>query len=436
MNRLRQRANFALVIAAALVVGLVLFALKYLRCGRDWALSPVNQTYYDSGVLRSGTLTDRNGVVLAHMGGGEESYAEDAALRESCLHVVGDFAGNIGGGALRLFSEELSGYDLVSGAYDPAGDGGVVALSIDAEMQMAALQALAGRSGAVAVCNYKTGELLCMVSSPAFDPLIGPSESADGSYINRVTGATYAPGSVYKLVTLCAAIENIPDLRQRSFFCSGSMDIGGVEVKCSGIHGTQTIEQAFANSCNCAFAEISLELGAQKLAEYAQKLGITAELSLEGYPVKRGSFEPAASGSADLAWSGIGQYTDLVSPFAMLRLSAVIAAGGKAPELRLLRGGSGAREAVLSAETADELADMMRYAVVSNYGDWRFPELSLCAKTGTAELGDGTSHAWFTGFLRDEDAPYAFVAVIEHGGSGISAAAPVVYQVLQSAVEN
>lgn len=436
MTRLRRRAAFSLLIAAALLLGLFFYCIRYVKDGENWALSPVNSTCFSGGELRAGTLTDRNGVVLARMSGDSRAYAGDAQTRVSCLHAVGDFEGYIGAGALRLFANALSGYDLAQGAYDASGAGGVVALSVDAALQRAAYDALAGRSGAVALCNYRTGELLCMVSSPSYDPVTGPAADADGVYVNRVTGAAYTPGSVFKLVTLCAALENVEDLSSRSFFCSGETTVGGLTVKCSGIHGAQTVEQAFANSCNCAFAELSLELGAERLAAYAKQLGMTEPLSLCGAQVASGSFEKAASGSADLAWSGIGQYTDLVSPFAVLRLTAAIANGGTVLEPTLLKGGECEKAAVLSARSAEQLADMMRYNVVSNYGDWIAPGLPLCAKTGTAELGDGTSHAWFTGFLQDEAHPYAFVVIVEHGGSGLRAAAPVLGAVLRAAVES
>ncbi len=436
MRKLRRRAASALIIACALLFGLAVFVFRFFRDGSKWALSPVDAVYYSGGVLQAGTLTDRNGVVLASSKDGAHTYADEPDTRISCVHSVGDYSGNIGSGALRLFEDELTGYDAVQGAYDDSDEGTVVALSIDASLQKTAYAALGGRSGAVAVCNYKTGELLCMVSSPAYDPVTGAGLDQEGVYVNRVTGAAYTPGSVFKLVTLCAALENIDDLRDRSFFCSGETEIGGITVKCSGVHGAQTIEQAFANSCNCAFAELSLELGAETLAAYAEKLGITADLTLCGSPVVSGSFEQAAAGSATLAWSGIGQSTDLVSPYAMLRLSAAIANGGAVQEPTLLKGGKSARTNVLSSATAKEMEDMLRYNVAYQYGDWNFPGLSLCAKTGTAELGDGTSHAWFTGFLQDEQHPLAFVVVIEHGGSGLRTAAPVANAVLQAAVSD
>ena len=207
-------------------------------------------------------------------------------------------------------------------------------------------------------------------------------------------------------------------------------------LNCTGSHGSQTIEQALANSCNCAFGEIALELGADTLAEYAEKLGITQELTLDGMTVTPGSFDKAGAGSIGLAWSGIGQYNDLVVPYALVRYVCAIANGGSILEPTLLGHGSldGETE-LLSADTAARIAEMMNNNVQTAYGgQWTFPGLNVSAKTGTAEVGDGTSHAWMTGFLNDPAHPYAFVVLVENAGGGLTNAGPVANQVLQAAV--
>lgn len=436
MKKVKTRAVFSLLIALALLLGLGVYIFRFARDGADWASFTANRAVYQNGQLARGTITDRNGVVLARADGDARGYAADADTRMSCLHAVGDFAGNIGAGAIQLFSDELVGYNPVSGVYDPGGEGPVVVLSLDAKLCKAANAALAGRNGAVAVCNYETGEILCMVSSPAYDPESVPSVLPEGAYLNRVTGAAYTPGSVFKIVTLAAAIERIPDLKSRSFWCEGETVVDGQIVHCTASHGAQTAEQAFANSCNCAFAELSLELGGDTLAEYAGRLGMTEQLSLCGSVTAAGKFEKGESGSTALAWSGIGQATDLVCPFAMLRLMSAIAGDGTVQEPTLLLDGETKETRLLDTETAELLADHLRYNVVYGYGEWNFPGLALCAKTGTAEVGDGVPHAWFTGFLQDQEHPYAFVVVVEHGGSGIGAAAPVANAVLQEAVKS
>ena len=434
MKRVKHRASVAMLLALAIVAGLGVFLFRLWSDGADWALYRANQSVYSGGMLRTGTLTDREGVILAD--GTAGTYAENANTRRACLHLIGDYSGNIGTGALQAFRSEMAGYSFVFGT---ARSGESLALSPDARLQETALAALGGYSGAVLVQNYVTGEILCIVSTPVYDPADPPasfdSPAYEGVFLNRALSTTYTPGSVFKLVTLAAAIENIPDLYERSFTCTGSVTVGGNPVVCTGWHGTQTIEQALANSCNCVFAELSLELGADTLAAYAKKLGYTDSLTLDGISSAAGRFDRAEAGTSDLAWSGIGQSTDLVCPFAVLRFSAAIAAGGTVPEATLLAGGSGKSVRLLSADTAKKLGDMMSYNVQYAYGSWLFPNLALCAKSGTAEVGDGTSHAWFTGYLDDEKHPYAFAVIAEHAGGGLTVAGAIANTVLQKAVE-
>ena len=434
MKKVKSRATAALLIAAAIIIGLVGYVIRYADHGADWVMFSANANVYKNGGIANGAVYDRNGVLLAEAENGSRSYAADTAVRTACVHAVGDFEGNIGTGALTAFADRLSGYSPITGV---APGGGELTLSIDSSLNVAAYNALAGRRGAVMVMDYTTGEVLCMVSTPGFDPETGfdaSSSAYDGAYINRCISSSYTPGSVYKLVTLAAAIETIPDLDSRSFWCQGSVDVGGVSVTCTGYHGSQTIEQALANSCNCAFAELSLELGADTLEKYAEALGFTQAQSLSGIPTAAGSFEKAAAGSADLAWSGIGQYTDLVCPYTMLRYVSAIANGGVLVSPTLITGEGGGEKRLLSEKTAAKIAEMMSYNVSAAYGEWSFPGLKIAAKSGTAEVGDGTSHAWFTGFLSDSAHPYAFVVVIEHGGGGLKNAGAAANTVLQAAV--
>ena len=334
-------------------------------------------------------------------------------------------------GALRQFRDRLAGYSFVEGATS----GKTISLSVDSALNVTAYSALAGRSGAVMLMDYTTGEVLCMVSSPGDDPENPSSEPADGTYLNKCLSSSFTPGSVFKLVTLAAAIDNIPDLFERSLWCEGEMIVDGALLTCTGSHGSQTIEQALANSCNCAFGTLALELGPELMAEYAEKLGMTASLQLDGMDVLPGSFTKGEAGSVGLAWSGVGQYEDLVCPYAMLRYVSAIANGGSVYEPTLLGHGSLDRETeLLSAETAQRIAEMMNYNVQNAYGSWVFPGLDVSAKTGPAAVGDGPSHAWMTGFLNDPAHPYAFVVILEHAGGGLANAGPVANALLQAAV--
>lgn len=424
MKKVKRRATAALLIAALLVVGLAVYLVRLADDGGAWAS-------YFSGGTPGGTILDRNGVVLYSSDEDGYSFAEDWSTRVSCYHLLGDPNGNVRTGALRQFRDRLAGYSFVEGATS----GKTISLSVDSPLNVTAYSALAGRNGAVMLMDYTTGEVLCMVSSPGDDPENPSSEPADGTYLNKCLSSSFTPGSVFKLVTLAAAIDNIPDLFERSLWCEGEMIVDGALLTCTGNHGSQTIEQALANSCNCAFGTLALELGPELMAEYAEKLGMTASLQLDGMDVLPGSFTKGGAGSVGLAWSGVGQYEDLVCPYAMLRYVSAIANGGSVYEPTLLGHGSLDRETeLLSAETAQRIAEMMNYNVQNAYGSWVFPGLDVSAKTGTAEVGDGTSHAWMTGFLNDPAHPYAFVVILEHAGGGLANAGPVANAVLQAAV--
>ena len=430
MRRMKDRAAAALVLAGLVVIGLLIFLFRLVADGENWAGYSANRHAYQDGVLKSGEITDRNGEMLLSMQDGKYIYNDDYALRTSTLHAVGDWRGYISG-AMHTYAGKLSGYSFINGTPD---GGAQIRLALDANLQTAAWDALKGRNGAVIVLNYRTGEVLCMVSSPSYDPNGSPDTSVDGLFLNRAIGAAFTPGSVFKLVTLIAAKEEMPDLSDRLFTCKKTLEVGGDVVTCGKSHGAQTIEEALQNSCNCVFGELALELGGETLAKYADKLGVTQYLQLDGLTTAAGNFSVAEPGTSYEAWSGIGQYEDLVTPLAMARLCAAVANGGVAKEPTLLLNGKSKSARLMSGETADFVRMCMLLDVEDGYGSDRFPGLLVGGKTGTAEVGDGTTHAWFTGFS-DDGLPLAFAVVLERGGGGSKQAIPLANKVLQKAAE-
>jgi len=308
-------------------------------------------------------------------------------------------------------------------------------LTVDAALNRTAYEAMAGRKGAVLVSNYKTGELLCHVSTPSIDPLNAEEEPSDGAYINRCFSAAFTPGSTMKLITAAAAIENIPDIFSRTFYCEGEYEVAGVTITCSGTHYTQTFEQALANSCNVAFAQIAIMLGQDTMKQYFGDYGFLNTHDIDGIATIAGSYPMDFVGDPELGWSGVGQSTDLVCPFSMLRYVSAIANGGELVTPHIIADKEYSGTQLVKAETAYTLAQMMSYNVSAHYdGANNFPGLNIAAKTGTAETGNGLSHSWFVGFLNDSEHPYAFVVFIENGGGGLSAAGQVANVILQSAV--
>lgn len=429
MKKINRRAFSVLLIAVLVIVGLGVYILRYIDDGQSWAL------YFSRANSGStGELTDRSGVMLASFSATESRFADDADTRIANYHVTGDYWGRTGTGVLSSFWNDMQGFSLLTGT--TRAESSVLKLNIDSALSRTAYAALDGRRGAVLLCDYTNGELLCMVSSPAVDPADADAEPQDGAYINRCLSASFVPGSVFKLVTAAAAIENIPDIYERTFYCEGKYTIAGVDITCSGTHYTQTFEQALSNSCNCAFAQIAVMLGQDTLVKYVTDYGFLSSHELDGIPTVAGSFPSDFVGDPELAWAGIGQSTDTVCPYSLLRYVSAVANGGILCEPQLLRDGEApVKSRLVEADTAQKLSDMMSYNVVAHYGgEENFPGLPLCAKTGTAELGDGTSHAWFAGFLRDEAHPYAFVVLIEQGGGGLSAAGSLANTLLQTAI--
>ena len=449
MKKIEKRAVLCLLLAGALLAGTALFVFRFVVHGGSWASwLPVF-----SGQPAAGRVLDRDGDVLTWVEeDGTRRYYDGATVRKATLHAVGDAQGRIGTGALVAFADKLSGYNLLTGAYSPLGRGNDLYLTIDARYNYIAYNALGGRKGAVGVYNYKTGEVLCMVSSPTFDPLYPPEDAEDnpayeGVYLNRLLSGTFPPGSVYKTVVLSAAIENLPDLFDRTWTCTGSVTVGEGPVTCPHAHGEQDIYAALSDSCNGVVAQLAAELGGATLARYTEQAGLTASYSVNGLNTAAGSFDLDGLTANELGWAGVGQYNDLVNPCALMVYMGAVANGGRAavprlvlktenalglPSLPALPSRTGA---LIAAGTAETLADMMARNVTDQYGASRFPNMDLCAKSGTAEVGGGQApHAWFAGFLRNADAPYAFVVLVENGGSGADAAGSVAAQVLDAVV--
>lgn len=447
MKKLRHRTAFTLALILCMLVGMVVLCYRYFANGSAWAGFSGNQSVYSDGKLIQGGIYDRNGVLLYDAA--SDSYNDSSLIRTATLHVVGDQQGMIATSALSKFSGLLSGFSPIFGT---TYGGSNLYLTIDAEINAVAYEAMGDYKGCVAVYNYKTGEILCLVSTPAYDPENVPAISDDdsrytGVYLNRFYSSTYTPGSVFKIVTLAAAVENLPELFTLTYTCSGSVEIGGNPVNCSGVHGQEDIQEAFANSCNVAFGQLAVTLGSELLEEYAVQAGLTETHEVNGITTAAGSFE-AAPDANSTAWSGIGQYTDLVNPCAMLRLMGAIANDGVPVEPRLLltreseklgittgsySGETG--EWIWSASTCRTLRELMRNNVEEAYGQERFGSLQVCAKSGTAETSQENPTSWFVGFVDEEEHPYAFVVVCEDSGYGSSVAGTVAGKVLAALVE-
>lgn len=440
MKKLERRSLICILIAVVLLAGVGLFVFRFVKHGGEWASFYGNQQIYTDGLLNRGTITDRNGELLLDCTEDGIIYSDDWSTRVATVHAVGDPKGNIATGAINVFKGQLIGYDIINGTYDTSSEGKKIKLTIDANANIAAYNALGGRTGTVGVMNWKTGEIVCMVSTPSFDPAGNlPDDTGSSYYFNNFISGTMTPGSTFKLVTSAAVIDTMEDRRSFEFHCDGENKIGKDKLKDVSAHGTVNFKSALAQSCNGAFGELTRRVGADTMEQYVDKLGLTKSIVVNGVETAAGSFDFPDDNDVKLSWAGIGQADDQVNPCAMMVYMGAIANGGKSVQPTLIKsatflkdiagGKSGGR--YLSEDTANELRKMMKNNVKKNYGADNYPGLDLYAKSGTAEVGD-RSDAWFVGFIDNEDSPYAFVVWVKDGGFGSQVAGPIARTVLNS----
>jgi len=330
-------------------------------------------------------------------------------------------------------------------------------LTIDVRLQrqVAAILARrvvqAGRTNGAAVVMSESGELLASASAPwpemgaGAAPLdvIASSAGGDGDdrLLDRARYGVYPPGSAFKIVTAAAALRSRPELARQTATCERLPD-GRVGSYIRGWsrpvrddpadrspHGTIAMTRALVVSCNAYFAHLGQWLGAPALAE-------TAHL----FDISLGQPETPRQLRDTLPHAAYGQGQVLVTPFKMARVAAAVAGSGSAPLGRWVLDGFDPRaeppRQVLTPDNAALLAKTMREVVTAGTGRvLAGVSPAIAGKTGTAEVQDRPSHSWFVGF-----APYggsgrriAFAVIVEHGGYGANAAAPIAGDIVAAA---
>ena len=448
MNRVMGRARILWFLVFALAIGTVFFVGEYLFTSHRWIYSAGSPHIYNAGNIGCGTIGDRNGNLLLDLTG-DRTYAPNVLLRSSTMHWLGDREGNISAPAISHYAQDIASFDPIGGVYAYGGTGGQVQLTLSAELQIAALEAMGDYKGTLAIYNYETGEILCAVTTPTYDPDNVPDISGDttgayqGVYLNRFTQSAYTPGSIFKIFTTAVALETVPGITEQTFTCEGIVEYGVDAVTCEKEHGTQTFKEAFKNSCNCAFAKIAEQIGGARLERYARQYGLLEGLTFDGITTASGNMDAADRADVLVAWSAIGQHKDLINPATYLSFVSAVANDGVAKNPYLveqIQVGLGTSyqannkdsQRLMSSETARTLRELMRNNVESYYGDENFAGFTVCAKSGTAEVGGGKKpNAMFAGFVVDEGYPLAFIVAIEDGGYGRPVCIPVLQKVLE-----
>ncbi len=341
---------------------------------------------------------------------------------------------------LTLFKQDILG--IKGRGYD-------VILTIDSDLQETAYDAFGGEKGAAVALNPKTGEILALVSSPGFDPDDIDKDweelksGKNSPLFNRAVQGLYPPGSVFKIIPLSASLENIDDLYDLTFHCTGSTDVDGLKIKDYNgtAHGNIDINRAVEVSCNSTFINLGLRLGAKDMEEYAGKFGFNKNLDFD-LPIKT-SVYPGPSSKRELALSSIGQADVLASPLQMAMVASAVANDGHIMHPYIVKGIADSEGKVnynrqdetyllpISETTAQQIKDMMVNVVKKGTGTAaRISGITVAGKTGTAEVAGKQSHAWFIGFAPADDPQIVVAVIVENGGSGGKVAAPIARHII------
>jgi penicillin-binding protein A len=343
---------------------------------------------------------------------------------------------------------------------------GAVVLGIDPKVQKAAVDALAGRRGAIIALDPRTGAIIASVSFPNFDPnlIVDPatedvswqqvSDNVERPLIDRARAGLYPPGSTFKLVTGAAALEIgvNPDAKIRvDDPWQADKSWGDYYVRsASHAHADFTMADGYRLSENIYFAQIGLQVGGGKLAEYAQRFGIGAQPRCD---IAAAKGQLSNTGSLDrptlVADTSYGQGELLTSPLQMALVAATIGRAGVMPtphyalEVRDAAGNTirtiapGAAGQVVRPDVAAKIAQYL-IGAVEGPGAFAFGAkiagVHVAGKTGTAENSAGPPHGWFVGFAPAEAPVVAVAVIIENAAQGGVDAAPLGGRVMQAAL--
>ncbi|PFG27608.1 penicillin-binding transpeptidase domain-containing protein [Corynebacterium renale] len=474
MNRsIRLTAIFSLVLTAILLINLTVVQVFKQD---EYAHNQLNsRNFFEIKSVPRGQIT-AGGMLLASSYKGEDDFYHRTyeANNPAYSNVVGYLSDQYGASGIEAsYNAALSGQEGSTKQWFEQLTGGEavgnnVELTLVPEIQQVAYDQLAsaGYEGSVVALRPSTGEVLAMASTPGFDAnaIVNP-ETAEATWnqltndpanplLNHAAQDTLPPGSIFKIITTAAGLENnytpdsqltgaaeitLPGTTQTLTNYAGQACAGGGQV---------SLRTAFALSCNTAFVEMGLDIGADALRKAAEGFGVGQTYDL-GLPMAPGALGDVADQGA-LGQSSIGQRDVTMSALQAAVMAATVANDGKrmephvvskitAPDLTTIRTND-AKEAAqaVSPEIAATLTDLMRDSERNTYG---YRGDDIASKTGTAEHGDGSvgPHTWYVAFTPSEGADVAVAVVVKNGGhqgnsaTGGSVASPIGRAVIDAA---
>ncbi|MCD6400305.1 MAG: hypothetical protein J7L73_00095 [Anaerolineales bacterium] len=366
----------------------------------------------------------------------------------------------------------------------PAKPSQAIYTTLDKDLQLGAQEALKKFNGAIVILERNTGRVLAMASSPEFDPnafepsnynysaLLAEIYDQDGGnpLLNRATQGQYPLGSVFKIITMAAALESGIYTPESTYDCQYSFDeIQGLPPRYDWTwdhfqhdgktrpSGMLTLPEGLMRSCNPFFWHIGLDLYRRGLTDAVAKMahgfGLGSPTGIEGVEEEAGQI-PVPRSEVDAINLAIGQGNTLVTPIQVARFIAAIGNGGLIYRPQIIDrivppDGEPVREfepivdgtLPISPENLKVIQDALISVVENPRGtaQWILAGMSknyypLAGKTGTAESGSGEPHAWFVGYTRKgrQDKPdIAIVVIAENGGEGSEVAAPIFRAMVQ-----
>ena len=452
----------------------VIVAPDLVRSPNDAAVIAASRT------VERGEILDRTGRVLARNERDDNGELYRAYANQAISQVVGYYSRRFGSAGLeRAYSAELAGLatDPLADAlrkfggdpYDPQD----LHLSLDYDLQRAAIRALGDQKGAVVMMDPTTGEILALASNPTYDAsaIADPRTAADtfqalqddpdNPLLPRATLGRYVPGSVFKIVTAIAALGSgaiTPDTTfpEQAEAGEDGLIVNGFRIR-EG-HSLRrgqalTLGQATEVSSNIFYALAGLETGGEDLVDFAGRLGFGAPLPFD-LPTAasqvtngRGDDPGGFVDDVELANAAYGQGETFVTPLQMALVASTVANDGVLMKPRLvtaLEGKRGTREIgpeqlerVIPAADAQAIQRAMRRAVEGDLGQQftsgaKVPGIPTAGKSGTAELGGtGEPHSWFIGFAPVNQPRIAIAVVVEQAGRGGAVAAPIAGDLMQ-----
>ena len=465
--------NTELGIVTYTFVFLFLIMIGYLVYINVWKADELNSNAYNTKQDANmdkyirGSILSSDGSVLARTivtDNGEE-YRE-YPYANVFAHVIGYSSNGKAGLEASANSELLSSHASVltqirTEENDEKLRGDSVVVTLNAQLQNAAYQALGGYNGAVVALEPDTGKILAMVSKPDYDPnqieeiweslITDPSSSV---LLNRATQGLYPPGSTFKILTTLAYMRQQPGAyRSFSFDCTSMLTVDDVTINCYNgkVHGQEDLKNAFARSCNTAFAHLGMELDNEDFREMCEEFLFNKSLpTTMQHSTSQFSLDGDSSYGEEMT-TAIGQGNTLVTPLHMALLTATVANGGVMMKpycidrIETYEGDTVTKyspskyKRLMTTEEARILSEYMQETVQSGtataLGWYNF---TAAGKTGSAEYvsnGYEGTHSWFVGFSNVDNPDLVVAVIAEDGGTGSETAVPIASQIFQTYYE-